>query len=100
MHGDPLLITMSQVFGVISVIILAAGFLVPWLASKLTQRNTNMLFAAYVTRLVLFIAVGVFGCMLGTLGAEWQITLPFIAASGLSLLITFPTRKRWGSFWG
>jgi hypothetical protein len=96
LHGDPLLITMAQVFGVISVIILAAGFLMPWLVSKMPQPDTNMLFAAYIGRLVLFIAVGVFGCFLGTLGAEWQITLPFIVAAGLSLIITFPTGKKWG----
>jgi len=95
-YGDPLLIIMAQVFGIISVIVLAAGFLMPWLASKMPQPEIGLLFAAYIGRVVLFSAVGVFGLILGTLGAEWQTTLPFITTSGLSLIITFPTGKRWG----
>jgi len=99
-YDDPLLITIAQVFGVISVGALAIGFLMPWLASRRAQPEKQMLFVAYIARAALFSTVGIYGLILGILGAEWQITLPFIASSGLSLVITFPTGKRWKSFWG
>ena len=95
---DPYLVNLARWLGIVSLAALAAGYLVPWLVFKWSQPDTHMLFAAYIARDAFFIAVGVFGCVLDAFGAGWQITLPFIAASGLSLIITFPTGGRWRSF--
>jgi hypothetical protein len=99
-NDDPFLITMVQVLGIVSVVVLALGYILPWLVFKWSKPETHLLFITYITRAAFFLAVGVFGCILGVFGAGWQITLPFIAASGLSLIITFPTGKKWKGFLG
>ena len=43
----------------------------------------------------LFEAIAIYGLILGVLGAEWQITLPFFLVSGVFLIIYFPTTKKW-----
>ena len=51
--------------------------------------------AVHITRAAIFVAVAVYGLVLGILGVGWQITLPFFVTSAIALALTFPTQKRW-----
>jgi hypothetical protein len=99
-YDDPLLITIAQVFGVISVGALAIGFLMPWLASRRAQPEKQMLFVAYIMRTTMLGSIAIFGLILGILGAEDSITMLFLIVSAGALIFTFPTKKRWQSFSG
>lgn len=49
----------------------------------------------HILRLALIEGVAIFGLVLGILGVDWQITLPFFVASTAVLALTFPTEERW-----
>jgi hypothetical protein len=40
-------------------------------------------------------AIGIYGLLLGILGAEWYITLPFFIVSGIFMIFYFPTSRKW-----
>jgi hypothetical protein len=50
---------------------------------------------AYLSLTMMGIAVSAFGLVLGILGDEWQITVPFFVVAEIVLIINFPTQKRW-----
>jgi hypothetical protein len=92
---DPIISLLAKVLGILAIGAIVFGYLFPWLVSKFLKHERQMLFVIPIARATLFIAVGVFGLMLGILGAGWQISLPFIVVCGVSLILTFPTNERW-----
>jgi hypothetical protein len=59
------------------------------------NKAESLAFSIQIVRIGTFMATSVLGLVLGILGAGWQITLPFLAASITALVLTFPTQKRW-----
>lgn len=48
-----------------------------------------------INRMAFFNAAAIYGLVLGLSGDEWQITVPFFVVAETSLILVFPTRKRW-----
>ena len=86
---DPKLTYVTIVLGVVSVICIYLGFFTPKWMFKFTK-TTYGEWAIYLVRIALFESVGVYGLILGVLGVDWQISLPFLVVSLVALLRIFP----------
>jgi hypothetical protein len=46
-------------------------------------------------RISLFESVAIFGLIVGFLGGAWYVWLPLLLLSGVAMVFSFPTAKRW-----
>lgn len=81
----------------------AAGSLVaPRVLSNRQRTNAGEKNAAYVTALILSLAlaesVAIFGLVVGFLGAPASVVVPFFAAAWILMLIQFPTQEKLDRF--
>ena len=92
---DPLLTLLEGVLGAVAVIIIALAYLLPRWMVRWYRQKSQRLVNVYLICGGFFWAVGIYGLILGILGAEWQITLLFLIVSAITLIHTFPTKGRW-----
>jgi hypothetical protein len=102
--SDFLVAILTIVLSVLAVFLIVYGFFfLPrmMLKASIETYNKNSKVKAlflFILRGALFESVAIYGLILGILGSEWQITLPFLVVSAGTLILTFPTEKRWKSF--
>jgi preprotein translocase subunit SecG len=95
--------TIIAVLAVLGILCLVYGYFQPGLAIKRNEQKpqtqlptaNGVSFGAYIIRATMFMAVAIYGLILGIFGAAWWVTLPFFIAPAFLLIFTFPTRKRW-----
>ena len=87
-----ILIFMLGVFAICCIIF---GYIWPAFAVKHSKSSMLTPLTLVIMRCALFESVGIYGLVLGLLGADWKITLMFLLVSALFLVITFPTNKSW-----
>ena len=92
--GAPELTIIEVILAVVSVITITLGYFGLKLIRRFTRKGYGYV-AIYLARVALFQSVGVYGLMLGIMGAGWQISLPFLFVSAVALILTFPTKERW-----
>ncbi|MDO8490809.1 MAG: hypothetical protein Q7T04_02195 [Dehalococcoidia bacterium] len=85
--------------GVISVVDIAQGnFLPRWMVRRhdtKSELSSRGLLMSHILGLAFFGAIGVYGLLLGLMGAGWAVTVPFFAVSAAAPIATFPTKRRW-----
>ena len=92
---DSFLQNIEIALGILAIIMIAIGYFLPsWSLKSSPAAKTGPL-SIHLVRLSFFEAVGVLGLVLGIMGAEWYITLPFIIVSAASLVFSFPTKEKW-----
>jgi hypothetical protein len=96
----PELTIIPVVLGLIGVILLILGFTLPRLFIRYFVRKTAGLLVIQIVRLSFFESVGIFGLLLGIIGAEIWIALSFMIVSAGALLMTYPTDSNCEKFAG
>ena len=91
-----IVLTVWSVYGLIN------GYFLPRLLIKgyrrravTSRKNPLTPLSIYVLRGAHFEAVAILGLILGVFGLGWGYVLPFITASTLAQLLTFPTQASW-----
>jgi hypothetical protein len=92
---DPTLTMVQIALGITGIITLAIGYFLPRLASKWNRRSQQSLISTHLQRISLFNAIGIYGLILGILGAKPVVSLLFLVVSALALILTFPTAEKW-----
>jgi hypothetical protein len=92
---DPTLIIIEVTLSIISIIVIALGFFtLKWISGQIKHSWFFGHLTVHIVRIALFVSVGIFGLILGILGAGWQISLSFMIVSFAALLLTFPTEAK------
>ena len=95
--GDALLVSLTVVLGLLSLLELASGYYVPRLAALAGIRGgrapEKAIRGMLVSRPAFYAAPAIFGLFLDVLGASWLVVIPFLLASFVALLLSFPRAK-------
>lgn len=97
------LLVTELTLGAISLLCLIGGCYYPKLArwNKAENRSEINVFNAHLAiRIPLFVSVIVFSFILGLLGGSWYSVLSMLLFTGVALILTFPTRKKWDRWKG
>lgn len=74
--------------GIVGAISFSSAFYVPRVI-KLPK------FSAHIYRVGVFESIGIYGFILGLLGADWNFVIPFFIVSFIGLIISFPSEGKW-----
>lgn len=91
----------SKVLAVAGIVSLPIGYYLPKLMVRRGKRGQSTfglpgsLLSASIFRFSMFVAIAIYGFMLGLLSARGELFLPFIGVSVIAMLLSFPTRERW-----
>jgi F0F1-type ATP synthase membrane subunit c/vacuolar-type H+-ATPase subunit K len=67
---------------------------------KPRPNEKSQIFSIFLVRAAMLEAVAIYGLILGILGASLEIVAPFFIAALVCLLLTFPTKSKWGKLAG
>jgi hypothetical protein len=95
---DPILDTFIVILSLAAVAnLVLTGPLAQWLTKRKQRKpqSQNELYSIWYFRSFLYAGIGIYGLVLGILGASWPVVLPFFFVAAGALILTFPTEKRW-----
>ena len=96
------------VFAVITIVDLVIAYVLPrfmvqrYKREEIIRRFQTSPDAYFLTVTIiqglLYEAIAIYGLVLGLLGVNWQLTLPFFFISVVAMIITFPCEERYRKF--
>jgi hypothetical protein len=94
--GKQSLLIFEAVLGLFAILAAVLGLnysaVVKW--TQTTNWDEGDLFPVHMVRVALFQSLAVFGVILALLGSYWFIFLPFFISSTVTLILSFPTKRR------
>ena len=82
------------VLAVIALISLGLGYRLPHIMAKQTRKSVSSALVQSIIQYGAFESIGVYGLMLGIMGAGVQITLPFFLVAAGAMITVFPTEEK------
>ena len=82
---------------VFAAVIFVIGYFLPRWTMSWYRQNVPRLLSISIIRCAFFEAFGICGLILGVLGAEQLMSVPFLGVSLLAMILTFPTEGKWQS---
>lgn len=92
---DPILVVIEVMLGIIAILLIIFGYYYPRRFARKSNKTEYLYLSCHIIRVSSFEAVGIYGFVLGIIGAKWPITLPFLMVSIVALIFSFPTKEKW-----
>jgi hypothetical protein len=111
---DPIITAVAVLLAILYVAGLTLGYLWPRILINLRPRNNKfalafwskimpnyprnvkaLFYSVFILRAALFESIAICGLVLGILGAEWQISLPFLVVSFVAQILSFPIKLKY-----